>query len=295
MKFEDKNFFIVGAGKVGSALCMLLKNNKVKIAGILDTDEKKGQKLAKKIGSKFFPDFSGEIKYDLDVIFIAVPDDALPEIVETIAKKNVIKPGTVVCHTSGVNSANILDPLKKLGAVTFSIHPLLSINEPDSLLDMVEETYFALEGDSKGIEFGINLVDLFGARYFTIDADKKPLYHAAACILSNSMTTLFGLSTSILLDIGIDTDDAYEGLCTLLGSTFLNLAKSEPAKSLTGPVSRGDLETVKIHLEALSDYDEGIKDLYTQIGKFTVEFAEIIGCDKGKIEKIKREFDVEND
>ncbi|MBU1627505.1 DUF2520 domain-containing protein, partial [bacterium] len=113
----------------------------------------------------------------------------------------------------------------------------------------------------------------------------------AACILSNSLAPLFSLSTSIMVNLGIDPDDAQDALCTLLGSSFLNLVKSDPAEALTGPVSRGDIETIKKHLKALSEYDEEVKSLYIKIGKLTMEFADIIGADKAKLAIIEREFD----
>jgi predicted short-subunit dehydrogenase-like oxidoreductase (DUF2520 family) len=292
MKIEEKRFFIVGAGKVGGALGLLLKRSGLRITGVVDKDKERGLKLGKKLGADDFSGRWNDIGESSDVIIISVPDDVVSDVVEKMVNGKVIQPGTFVCHTSGVHTSRVLEPARERGGILFSIHPLVSITDSEGLLEVIEETFFVLEGDPEGIEMGAQIVERLGANYFTVLPDKKPLYHAAASILSNYMTTLFGISSEILSDIGIDPDDIHEGLCTLLGSTFLNLAKSDPVDALTGPVARGDLETIKLHMEALENYDIELKKLYAEIGKFTLRIAEAKGCDSKKLELIRREFDV---
>jgi len=295
MKIEEAGFLIIGAGRVGGALGILLKDRGLKVVGVHDKDEAKGKKLSEKLGAKYFDDFGKDHGDRTDVVIISVPDDCISEVIEKIVGSDIIKPGTFVCHTSGVHSSRILEPVGKKGGNAFSLHPLVSITDPESLSEVVEESFFVLEGDPDGIEIGTEIVRALGANCFSISSSKKALYHSAASILSNYLATLFNIACGIMLDIGLDPDDIHESLCSLVGSTLLNLAKNDPLDALTGPVSRGDIETIRLHMEALSEYNEDIKELYAKLGLLTLQMAELKGLDSKKIDQMRRVLDANVD
>jgi predicted short-subunit dehydrogenase-like oxidoreductase (DUF2520 family) len=121
------------------------------------------------------------------------------------------------------------------------------------------------------------LVGSLGGRFWVIKAEEKPIYHAAAVMASNYMVTLFDVAFSLFGRLGMEGKAAREALWPLVEATLANLTALAPEEALTGPISRGDTETVRTHLLHLAKHDEKAAVIYRVLGGRTVELARRAG------------------
>ena len=132
------------------------------------------------------------------------------------------------------------------------MHPLVSINEPATDPKIFRGAFFCLEGDWSAPVAGRIAADL-GAQKFSIKAEDKPLYHAAAVMSSGHVVSLFDIATEMLQQCGLTKQRARAVLLPLLKSTLTSLISHAPAQALTQPFARGDGATAHRHLAAIND------------------------------------------
>jgi predicted short-subunit dehydrogenase-like oxidoreductase (DUF2520 family) len=163
----------------------------------------------------------------------------------------------------------VLKPLRKRGWHTGSIHPLLSVSNAG---DPIEGAFWSVEGDKSAMRLGKAIVRDHAGKSFFIRSEDKPLYHAAAVMVSGNVTALFDVALGMLSDCGIKRATARQILLPLIASTVRNLETKDPAQALTGTFSRGDLETVKRHLAALKRNGDAL-ELYRLLGKRSLKLT----------------------
>jgi len=225
----------------------------------------------------------------VDLILIATPDDAIATAAEQLAGALSSNARSVtVLHTSGALSSAELQPLAAIGCNVGSIHPLISVSDPKAGAADLKNAYFCLEGDRSALRIARQLVDDLGATSFSIKADQKALYHAAAVMSSGHVTALFDITIEMLVHAGLTNDEARRILLPLLESTWKNLARFDPADALTGTFARGDEATVQKHLAALtaSDHEEALA-IYRLLGLRSLELFAEKGGDKKTIERLR--------
>lgn len=223
------------------------------------------QKLAEAVGGLAYDDYERFLK-EVDMVWITVPDDAISTVTQELSRHELA--GLHICHTSGVNSSEILRPLKLKGALTFSCHPAL----PFSGNSKVNDAMFTVEGDIDRI---CELLANEGLRYLIIDSRDKVIYHAALCIASNFMVTLAGKAADMLSGVGLTDEQISSVLFPLMEQNLQNMKSGEIKNALTGPVSRGDIETVKKHLQVLADDSELYKILLSHTARLAMETKRI--------------------
>lgn len=167
-----------------------------------------------------------------DLLVIATPDAAVAAVAAAVAPV----PTTVVAHLSGSLGLDVLAPHPRRAA----IHPLRSIPAPGTDL---RGAWFAVAGDPLAAE----VVAALGGRAVTVADDRRVLYHAAAVIASNHLVGLLGQVERVARAAGVPL----EAYLDLVRGTIDNVARLGPAAALTGPVARGDWDTVARHLAAL--------------------------------------------
>ena len=277
---------IIGAGRVGTALALSLKECGFQIkvivakhaatarrAGLLVGKSTRGVSAAQL--SRFSPSELATISRSR-LIIIATPDDAIAQVAASLAK--LLGPvscstggrsfSATVLHTSGARSSEELQPLARLGFATGSLHPLIAISDPRKALPLLSKCFYAIEGTSKANRIARSLVRSLGGQPFSIRAENKALYHAAALTASPNLIALFDVALEMLSRCGLSRARGRRILLPLVLSTLANLSDEDPAKALTGPFRRGDAETVKKHLAALrSENLENALDVYLTLGR----------------------------
>ncbi|HBV96188.1 MAG: NADP oxidoreductase [Peptococcaceae bacterium BICA1-7] len=269
---------IIGAGKVGSALAILLSERGYKVSGVASKSFDSAVKLASRVEAPAF-EKPEEAAQNADIVFITTPDREIENVSRHITGRGGIAPGRIVAHTSGAHSSDFLAGVREKGGLAVSIHPLQSFADVEAAMGNLPGSYFALEGDPEALPAAERMVSDLKGRSFYIDARDKALYHAAACIASNYLVSIMHLSTGLYEKFGLSREEAYRALLPLIQGTISNIEKVGPVQALTGPVARGDSSTIEGHLPSLAGVGSEEESLYRTLGSYTVRVA----LEKGSI------------
>ena len=266
------NFAIIGAGMVGTAIGFLLKKNGYKVNAVYDKSSAALKRALPYTGGKAFPS-PQEAVQEADCILITTPDDVISSACADIAVSPAIK-GKFVFHMSGAGGLDLLEAAKKAGASVASIHPLQSFSSIDQAIENIPGSYFGVTADKKALSQAKNIIRSLGGIPLVISPDQKPLYHAAACFASNYLVSLLNVVESIYQAAGINEKDARKAYLPLVYGSLKNIEKSGSISSLTGPIARGDLGTIKKHLTAIKKNLPQYSSLYSSLGLITVKIAQ---------------------
>ncbi|BBD46724.1 MAG TPA: hypothetical protein DEP71_03125 [Porphyromonadaceae bacterium] len=261
----------IGAGQVSTALGLYFKNNGFEIGGYYSRSCKSTERAARLTHSHPYAS-AGELINDNQMIWITTPDDQIEAVVRQITLlPPPRKDEKLVLHASGAYPLSILNPLKENGYQTACAHPLLAFGDPVVAQEKLGNVWFAIEkpGEDNGQLTGF--FKACGNQTFTVDPGKKSLYHAAACVLSNYLVTLLDASFAIFEKSGMPRDNIQEAARPLLESVILNLKGKDLKDALTGPIKRGDKNTVRMHLESLNALMPEMTALYTLMGRKTMQ------------------------
>jgi predicted short-subunit dehydrogenase-like oxidoreductase (DUF2520 family) len=283
---------IVGAGRLGTALAIALAESGYRISALVTRRREhvlKAGALLDVFGVLLTSNKLNKLP-PTDLVIIATPDDQIELVARELSRisSSHTKVRTVL-HTSGALSSTVLSPLAELGWRTGSIHPLVAVSEPRSGAKALRGAFWCIEGDKEAIRSAQRIVHDLKGQSFSLAAKHKPLYHAAAVMASGNMVALFDVALEMLGQCGLGAKEAHRVLLPLVESTIRNLSVSQPARALTGTFARGDLATVKRHLEALSA--SGISDaleLYRLLGKRAVALARENGVEPKVLRKITK-------
>ena len=269
---------VVGAGKVGSALALLLNRQGYPVAGVASKHISSASRVAEQLNvpATVKPE---EVTADAQVVFITTPDRVIAQVAAEINELGGFKPGQIVFHTSGAHAADEVGAARGSGALAASLHPLQSFADVKMAMENLPGSYFALEGDQEALPLAEQIVKDLDGKSFFIAARDKPLYHAAACIASNYLVSLMHLATGLYSRFGLSREEAFAALFPLVRGTINNISQVGPASALTGPVARGDGPTLAGHLEVLNGVGEQELELYCKLGLYTVKVA----LEKGSI------------
>jgi predicted short-subunit dehydrogenase-like oxidoreductase (DUF2520 family) len=215
-----------------------------------------------------------DISRDSEIVLIAAPDSAVSNVATELATNEHLRWNTLtVAHTSGVLTTNALLPLKAKGARVLSIHPLYAFPDANSALENLAGIFYGIEGDSSAVEIGKNLVSDLGGKSIVIPQDSKTLYHIAAVFGSNYLVTLISLVGEVFSSVGLPRNEFFEVVEPLIQNTLRNIKQKSTLDALTGPIERGDLETVRLHLEELRKKLPYIIPVYVAMGLETIRLA----------------------
>ena len=220
---------------------------------------------------------------EVGVLFLAVRDDAIRPLAQMLHDTRSVQPEHVVLHLSGVQGQEALGPLVTTRAALGSLHPLQTISDPDGAPDRLKGAWAAVEGMSRAVEMAEQLARDMGLKPFRLTSKQKAVYHAGAVFASNYFVVVEAVAQRLLRHAGLTDAEAWQALRPLVEGTLANLAKQQPAEALTGPVMRGDVETIVRHLESLTIDDQ---NLYRLLGRAALELARKRGMDETLAEKI---------
>lgn len=240
---------VVGAGAVGTALALRLADRGYPVRAVLSRTPDEARALADRVGAAVGTDDAAALPNDVRIVLLCVPDDAIAAVADRLAALDHPWARTVVGHTSGARTAAVLAPLAGRGAATFSAHPLQTF-APGTGPEAFEDIVVAVEGGEEAVLAGTGLARRLGARPVVLSAAEKARYHCAAVLASNGLVALMGVVQEILSSAGVE-GEAAALMAPLVEQTWANLKAGAPEGVLTGPVVRGDRETVAAHLDAL--------------------------------------------
>ncbi|MDL1962937.1 MAG: DUF2520 domain-containing protein [Deltaproteobacteria bacterium] len=268
---------IVGCGRVGSAIARFLSKAGYRLSGLASKRLSSAKRLAYLTGTGRFTEIPWEITKEADIVFLTTPDSAISDTCSSIAFNYGFKKDSVVLHCSGVLPSTILSSAKSCGAFIGSMHPMQSFALNEENGSPFHGIIFAVEGDIQALHMAAQITVDLGADYIPIKTEDKTLYHAAAVVASNYLVTLLSLAFRLVEHAGISGSDTWKVLKPLINGTLSNIEKAGIPAALTGPVVRGDIETVKRHIEAIGEKTPELLDLYNTLGFYTIGIAESKG------------------
>ncbi|MEE8378249.1 MAG: Rossmann-like and DUF2520 domain-containing protein [Candidatus Aminicenantaceae bacterium] len=268
-----KSFSLIGAGKVGTTLGKALSEAGYTIRSLSCATLPEAEESRRIIGR-------GEPSIDNihtaqngEILFISVPDDRITNVVQELDSSDIFWQKKTVFHCSGLIPSEVLKPLRAKGASTASFHPIQSFSNKHASSGIFQNTYFGLEGEEQAVTIGRKIVRDLGGRSIQIRPEDKPIFHAAFSITSNFFVVLLDSAVALLKTSGLSEEKAVQILRPLLDGTLKNIKEENSVRSaLTGPVIRGDGQTVKAHLGALKNFP-GVEAVYRQLALRALEMV----------------------
>lgn len=261
---------IVGAGRVGTAMAVLLAragHRIVAVAGGTGVAARAAQHLP---GVPVLD--ADEAATAADLVLIGTPDAAIAEVAAALARAGAVGPGDAVAHLSGATGLDALDAVRASGAAALCIHPLQTCPTVEAAIARIPGSAFAITAtDAAGVELGMRIARDAGGDPFTLEDARKPLYHAAAVLASNDLVALVDLAQRAMAAAGVP--DPARALAPIQRATLENLAAAPTADALTGPVLRGDAATVDANLRALADALPSASATYVALADVALDLA----------------------
>jgi predicted short-subunit dehydrogenase-like oxidoreductase (DUF2520 family) len=280
---------IAGAGRLGPALGRLLRDRGESIAAIASRSPERAATAAAFVGGAAQPVTYAEIPQHAANVLIAVPDDAIGSVARLLAAAGMHR--GIALHTSGAHGPEALAPLAAAGVACGTLHPLQTVANPAEGVRVLPGVAFAIDGAPQAVAWARQLLDLLDGLPLNVPAASRPLYHAAAVMASNYLTALISTAVMLMKEAGVDEAAAQLALAPLARTSVENAFRLGPAAALTGPIVRGDADTVRGHLEALAKTPAAVDGLYRAAGLATLEIARRRGLAElqaGAIEELLR-------
>jgi predicted short-subunit dehydrogenase-like oxidoreductase (DUF2520 family) len=274
-----KKVSFIGAGKIGISLAVLMKKAGYPIAAVSSRTSKSSEKFLRYVKQGKICSTNKEAAELGDIIFVTTNDDEIEKVCKEI--ESVVR-DKVLVHCSGALTADIL-PGKKAAAV----HPMQSVPCVAKGIKSLPGSYFDIQCDDEVFQEARKAVHSIGGIPIRITKEQKIFNHIASCMTSGFSVALFTIALELYKDMEIDENKATEMLMPLLEENVRNIQTTGAINSLTGPIERGDIETVKKHLKAL-DKVRWIKALYICLARSTLKIAEKKGLDPSKASEIKK-------
>lgn len=282
---------VIGIGGLGRALTNTLFDRDIPVKSIFNRSEGPLQ-LAEQLEIEIAGSFPQKAAQLGDLVFLTVSDRAIREVAGRLAGLADDFSGRTFVHCSGNESAALLQPLKAKGAATAAFHPLQTFT-PQSGPDSFSGIYFSLQGDKKAFPILGQLATQIGAHYFEVSEKQKSHLHAAAVMASNYLNTLLDAAVETGTLSGLPESQVQKALLPLVKTTLGNIGETSSAEALTGPIKRGDIQTVRKHLDMLKDHHD-LLGLYRMMGLQTVELSQKSGTlDETTTAELRNLFTVE--
>jgi predicted short-subunit dehydrogenase-like oxidoreductase (DUF2520 family) len=241
---------LIGAGNLAQALGPALRKAGYRVEQVVARNNpesmRRARALARKVGAAAVQ--LEEAAPASHVIWLCHTDDALGSTAELLARNPGWK-GKIVLHASGALTSDVLAPLKRAGAHTASLHPMMSFVAGTA--PKMSEIPFAVEGDKKAIAAAKQIVGKLGAEVFQIKKQSKVLYHALGSFSSPLVVATLVTAERVGKAAGLTLLQTRKIMGPILQQTLSNYLQRGPAAAFSGPIKRGDLQTIRRHLKEL--------------------------------------------
>jgi predicted short-subunit dehydrogenase-like oxidoreductase (DUF2520 family) len=246
---------LVGAGNLAAALAVSLRHAGYTIAAVLTHSRgqssrgqslQKAKKLAREVGAQASIDPS--MLESANLVWFCVPDAAITTAAQALASRLNWK-GKVALHSSGALTSDELSSLRRRGAAVASVHPLMTFvrRSQPSLLGVP----FAVEGDAAAVRVARRVLRDLGSHFYSIRKKDKAAYHAWGTFASPLLIALLATTENVGVLAGMKQGEARRRMIPILQQTLANYSSLDAASAFSGPIIRGDVDTVKRHFRVL--------------------------------------------
>lgn len=246
---------LIGSGNLAQALGPALRAAGFPIVSVVfrgnPASRRRARVLSKRVGAK--PVALAEALPDAAVIWLCHTDDALPETARVLARK----PGwnqRIVFHSSGALTSDVLAPLKRAGARVASVHPLMTF--VSGARPSFKGIPLTVEGDRQAVATAGKIAHRLGAELFHIAKKSKVLYHALGAFSSPLVVATLATAERVGQAAGLSRQQTRKMIAPIVAQTIKNYLEHGAAAAFSGPIKRGDLNTVRRHLQDLRKIPE---------------------------------------
>jgi predicted short-subunit dehydrogenase-like oxidoreductase (DUF2520 family) len=278
---KNQSVAIVGAGSLATFLAVALSNAGFELTEIVSRDapqsRQRARRLAAKVGVRAVTANSAVL--DASLFWLCVPDREIHNAASTLANRLTASLGAnkkdksrnklpnrirFAFHSSGALSSRELDPLRREGVAVASVHPLMTfVAGPYPSLPGVP---FAIEGEERAKRVAREVVRKLGGESFSLPASQKPAYHAWATMTSPLFLAFLATLEEAASAAGLTPENARRKSLPIIRQTLENYERLGPAHSFSGPLIRGDADTIAKHLAALKR-SPGARDIYVALAR----------------------------
>jgi predicted short-subunit dehydrogenase-like oxidoreductase (DUF2520 family) len=266
----EPSIAIVGPGRLGSALAVALRRAGYTISEIVFRNsiasKRKARQLARKVDARVFTTDSARLNADL--VWFCVPDREIAAAGEQLSSATVWKK-KIVFHSSGAQASDELKALRRRGAAVASVHPLMTF--VSGSIPALEGVPFAVEGDKAAVLAARRIVRDLSGEAFTIRKEHKAAYHAWGAFTSPLLVALLMTGEELARNAGLSDFEARKKMLPIIRQTIANYEAFGPAGAFSGPIVRGDAETVRTHLRVLKKITEA-SEVYSALARAALRF-----------------------
>lgn len=280
------NVGVIGSGAVGGSLARALADSRAKIIAVTARNGEHAAALARRIPGCRAVATPAEVVAASDLILLAAPDDTITPLAESLSWRA----GQRVVHFSGALGARALAAAAERGATVAALHPLMTFTRAlaagplDAILARLRGCVWALETEDEALREALRaMVAALGGQVALLTESGRIPYHIAGVLASNYVVTLMGAATALWESFGADRALAREALLPLMRASVENLTTLEPSAALSGPIARGDVGTIRAHLDWLASAAASnpemvaLRDAYLALARLAIPLAEAKG------------------
>jgi predicted short-subunit dehydrogenase-like oxidoreductase (DUF2520 family) len=260
---------IVGAGAVGTALGVALSRAGWPIHAVASRDANRRERFRSLVEvTRVFAD-PEPILDEVELIILAVPDDAVAALAGSLRMYS----GQAMIHTSGALGAEVLAPAMAAGTQIGAFHPLVAFADTERAVEALHGATVAIEGDDQLATMLADMAEAIGARAVRLAPGSKTAYHAAAVLAAGGFVALLDAIAELGRVAGLDEAGSLAIYGPLIEGTLGNARALGIRAALTGPLTRGDIGTLRSHLEALRMHAPGVLELYVAAARRETDLA----------------------
>ena len=248
---------------------MALANGGYAVVAAASRSFSSAQALAGRIEACAAVQTAQEVADSADVVFITTPDDAIGVVASALSWR----PGQGVVHCSGAASVDVLDEAARQGAVAGTFHPLQAFSSVENGVKSLPGATFGIEGDGEMRSYLEAMALAVGGRPIFLKSEDKTLYHLTGVMMGNLLTGLGAVAAQLWDEIGLTRADGVRALVPMMRQVSVNLDTSGVPGALAGPYPRGDIGTVRKHLETLRSRAPAVLPLYCELALAGLPFA----------------------
>ncbi len=272
MLSSNPTLFIVGAGRVGTALACGFRSVGAPILGIWSRSRESARDASGASGVACYAAAPPDVLLDCDCIILAVSDGAIQKTAQLLVDTGLVGKKHVLLHCSGsLSAAQAFGKVTKEVFAVGTFHPLRAISKGTKDWS---STVFGIEGDAGATEVGTRLAKSLGGSAMPLKSEQMAAYHAGASMASNLVAALLSVACDSLTEAGLERTQALGALASLAASGVEQIKTNGLPGGLTGPIRRGDVETVERHLGSLQDSSQPI---YRALAQVTLAMARELG------------------
>lgn len=256
----------VGAGALAAGLGRALKAHGYAIDEVAVRNRNADAKrLASELGARLVR--IDDATFSAGIVWLAVPDDAISSCAAELSSKREWR-GQIALHSSGALSSGVLSPLRERGAAVGSLHPMMTFVRASSIdADTLRGVCFAVEGEPRAVKAATAIARELGGEAFKLSPEHKAAYHAFGAFLSPLLVAELTTAEEVAQAAGISRSQAQRIMRPIVQRTVANYLENGGQKAFSGPLVRGDVETIRRHVESLNGQS---LDVYLALARLAV-------------------------